>query len=600
MRLKAPALRTTLSKVLALVAVAVVLDLLITAAVFVDRRDDPQVPDFRVADVSTVTWGVSPYRTAPRQLGFSLDRTLRPTADAGKNFAPDLHAAYVIATLARFESTDDQRWLRTARRSVQRLLRETEAGLVPHRNVTTDLLGTPVEPPWYAADTQGRVLSALARLAEVTGEQRWRDRADEIFGALLSFQGFFAGEQPAPRQWMSSVDADGYVWFDRFSTDLSSSKVLSEQLWTMLGIYDYRRILADRPTEKGLSSRLFAGSLATVEKYLPSWRVPGRIAISGLSADNRDVREHFVAIEQLKIVASITSSPTAARAAADLGRDTNVPFFPTKTFDTQPDVDVFVPLPAELRELARLDDPPRVTATGRSTSVGGVLDPGKAASYALALVADPASTPADVDKAGRVAELIVSAATDGAVPHRYATKAPDGESVRPPWYSSATQGTLLSVFTRLHQRTAQERWLALADDVFGGLTRVRDYGVPNDRPWLALVDFSGYLWFDRNLVTQPPFRSLREHLAAVIGIYDYWRLTSDGIAYAYFAGGVASMREVLPLIRRPGEPAVETLDVGVGDRRQHVALTQQIAAIAAITGDTTFARIARLLGQDFP
>ena len=593
MALSARVPQNPLTRLVAIVALILVTDLLIASAVLVDRLDDPDIPDFNRASVAQVRWDVSPYRDAPPLLGFPT-RPEQPEPDA----APERELLYAITALSRFDQTQDQQWVRRARAAVGRVLDDTDGGLVAHRRDATDLLGRPVEAPWYAADAQGMLLSALARLEDVTGDSRLAAEADEVFRALRSFQGFFAGSRPAPEHWLSSVDRGGYLFFDQFSTGLSSSSVLTEQLWTALGVYDYRRTLADEPDERDLAEDMFAGTLATVRHYFDFWRVPGQISVSSLLAGNRDVRSHFVATRQLEILAGITDAPWTARAATQLDLDDNIPYFAFKPVQVRPAVPTYSPVPRAVEGLARTGRPERRARAGDPRPATSASDPLRRAAEALVLLSGP-SDAGEVRRASDLVAQVLATARDGAVPHRSRLEDPAGRRVKPPWFSSASQGMLLSALAGLSDRTGDPRWRRDADRVFAALTRVRDYGEPTPAPWMGYIDFSGYLWFDQNLNGGSP-RSIYEHVTALVGIYDYWRTTRSADAYAYLVGGLTTLRDARSLIRRRGGPAVESLAVGAGDRGYHDVITSQVETLAAVTRDEQLVRLAQRLREDYP
>lgn len=587
--------RSSLSQLFTVLAVVLVVDLLVASAVFIDRLDDPDVPDFRRTSVAGIDWTVSPYQEPSEILGFRTDVSPRQRAEF-----PDRAARFVIGAVARFETTSEQRWLRRAEDAMADILRDSDEGLIAHRYKATDLLGRPIPSPWYAADTQGVVLSALARLYEATGDGRWRSAAGPVFDALGSFQGFFAGGRPAPETWLSIVDSRGYVWFDRFSTGLTSTQVLTEQLWTMLGVYDFRRILADRAVERRKSNALLGGSLATVEHYLKMWRQPGRISVSSISVGNRDVREHFVAAEQLRIVASITGMDWALEAADAYDRDRNVPYFALKPLETPPVPDA-LGSPMELaRLLALVGRPPSIDERGtpRRLPLSTSRDPLQTLAVAASLL-DRSATPDEVDRARELVARVISTLERGLVPHPAPTTDAAGEVVRDTWYSAATQGMLLSALTRLNRHDKDARWAQAADDAFDALTRVRDYGPPTSRPYLGLIDFSGYLWFDHNLGARPPLRSTVEHVVALVGLHDYYAMTGRGDVYAFFAGGVTTLRDALPFLRRPGDVVVAHLTTGRGDRRHHRIVMEGVKSLAGSTGDATLIKFGRLLRKDY-
>ena len=66
-------IRTPLAKLAIVLGVVLVLDLGATAAVYVDRRDDPLVPEFTRADLSRVDWTVDTYRDPAPVLGLDTD-----------------------------------------------------------------------------------------------------------------------------------------------------------------------------------------------------------------------------------------------------------------------------------------------------------------------------------------------------------------------------------------------------------------------------------------------------------------------------------------------------------------------------------------------
>lgn len=595
MALSARVPKTPLSRLVAILAIIVVADLLIAAAVFVDRLDDPRVPDFRRDRVADIRWDISPYRDAPAVLGFPT--RLREPDGSGP---PEVDIRYAISALARYEKTRETGWLGRARRALERVLDQTESGLVAHRSRTTDLLGRPVKAPWYAADTQGMFLSALARYEEVTRDRRWRGQAHDAFAALGSFQGFFAGSRPAPQHWLSSVDRQGHLWFDRFSTGLSSTRVLSEQLWTALGVYDYRRVMATRPADRRQATDLLRGALRTIEDNLPRWRVPGKISIASLQVGNHDVRSHFVVATQLAILDRITSAAWVARAARQYELDDNLPYFALGTVSAVADFDAYSRNPQDLVTLARSGRPLRLARPADSRSRGGTTDPLSRAAQALVLLSDPAATIAEVQRAGDLVSQVMSDEKEGLVPHRLPLEDTNGRAVKGTWYSASTQGLMLSTLTRLSERTGQPQWRRDADRLYEGLTRVRDYGQPTTKPWLALIDFSGYLWFDQNLGASPPPRSIYEHATALVGLYDYWRLTERDEAFTYFAGGVTTLRDAISYIRRRDAPAVESLATGASDRGYHGPITYQVESLATITEDPKLMRFARQLRKDYP
>ncbi len=188
-----------------ILAVVLVVDLAATAAVYVDRRDDPRAPAFAQADVSHLSWDADVYRDpAPvLRLSTELDAPARVDGRGHVTFPdgalrPDTNLRYALGALDRFDETSNAIWLHRAKTAVDDVLVTLDNGLIPHDFPTKDIIGLDVAAPWFAGDTQGLMLSALSRLFTRTGEARWRATANEVFGALSSFKNFLVGDRPVP------------------------------------------------------------------------------------------------------------------------------------------------------------------------------------------------------------------------------------------------------------------------------------------------------------------------------------------------------------------------------------------------------------------
>jgi hypothetical protein len=595
--------------VLGLILVAVlVVDLAATAAVYVDRRNDPLAPSFVRADVSALTWDQDVYRDpAPvLRLTTTPDAPARVDARGHVSFPdgvlrPDASLRYALGALDRFDKTGERVWLRRAETSVTDVLATLDGGLIPHDFATKDIIGVDVPAPWFSGDTQGLMLSALSRLSARTGESRWRAPANEVFGALASFKNFLVGDRPVPKYWLTSVDGAGYLWFDRFSSDLRTYSILNNQLWTLLGIYDYRRSLAHRGTWRTQATHLFAGGLATVQHYLESYRDPGRISIDSLVAKNHDMGAHFLAVAQLHALARVTRDPTVVRYADIFDRDDDVPFFPVTGPDLNDDVDPYQPLPADIATEGGRDRPQRVTTTGVPTEGPGVLDPTRNAAFVLAALAEHRRTgdPRWLTRATSAADEALATAEDGALPYRYRTHALFGAPVTGTWYSAEGQGLMLSALSQLFTATGDERWRREAGAVATALTQVRGYDFPPPDPWLALLDDGGYVWFEQYAGANAPSQAIMGQLTAVLGLYDYWRISKDRRAYFFFRGGAATVKTQLAALRAKSVPVLTTILGGKRDARSEQQMVQDVDALARITDDRTLVRAAALLAKDY-
>jgi hypothetical protein len=591
-----------------ILAVVLLVDLAAAAAVYVDRRNDPLAPSFVRANVSALTWDHDVYRDpAPvLRLTTELDSPARVDASGHVSFPdgvlrPEANLRYALGALDRYDKTGAEIWLRRAETSVTDVLATLDGGLIPHDYATKDIIGVDVPAPWFSGDTQGLMLSALSRLSTRTGQSRWRTPANEVFAALASFKDFLVGDRPVPKYWLTSVDGAGYLWFDRFSSDLRTYSILNNQLWTLLGIYDYRRALARSGTWRRQATHLFAGGLATVQHYLERYRDPGRISIDSLVAENHDMGAHFLAVAQLDALARVTHDPTISRYADIFDRDDDVPFFPVTGPDLADGVDAYQPLPADIAAQAGRDRPQRVTPTGVPTEGRGVLDPSRNAAFVLAALSQYRRTHDRtwIARAEAAAREELATAVDGALPYRYRTHALFGAPVKPTWYSAEGQGLMLSALSQLFTATGDERWRQQAGALATALTQVRGYDYPPPDPWLALLDDGGYVWFEQYAGANAPTQAIMGQLTAVLGLYDYWRISKDHRAYYFFRGGVATVKTQLAGLRKKSVPVLTTILGGRRDARSEQQMVQDIDALARITGDRALVRSADLLREDY-
>jgi hypothetical protein len=168
---------SSLGRLALIVALTLVVDVTASAAVWVDRRNDALVPDFQRASLATVHWDEDVYAAAPAVLGFTPVLPAAAHLDASGRVRvgsepadPDTILRYVLGCLDKYDGQRDPRWLRAASSALDDLLQRSPSGFLAHPNQVIDVLGRTIEPPWYAASTQGLALSALARMYQLTGE----------------------------------------------------------------------------------------------------------------------------------------------------------------------------------------------------------------------------------------------------------------------------------------------------------------------------------------------------------------------------------------------------------------------------------------------
>lgn len=592
--------------VLAAVLAAVVLaDLLVTVVVFADRRNDARAPRFQQADVGSVRWDVPPYADGGDQLGFTVTPGAPATVSSSgrvtyrnNTLNPALSASYSVAALARYRETQDERWLERAEQALLGVLERAPDGRLPYGSPDTDPFGARLPVPGFSAAAQGLMLSAMAGLYDETGDPRWRTESHDVFAALYRFKGFFAGDDPAPEPWFSLVDGDGFLWFEHFTYGRAPARVMTDQIYALLGIYDYRRSLADEPRQSTRATRLFAGGLATVQKNLAQVRLPGQLSYFSISARSQSSSGHQVLQQQLQLLARITGEQRFREVAAALDADDDLaPFTVADISIADADVDVYSPLSSAYGYTTAPPEPAVVTESGQVTFRDGEINPGLSASYALAALDEHRRTgdPAWLSRAESAVLHAMRTADGGLLPYRFVDSDALGVRLDTPWYSAQGQGLMLSALVRLARTTGEARWRMEAKAVYETLQRFRDFGADGaqpPRPWISLVDDSGYLWFEQFPTGSAPSLVVNVQLTAVLAVYEYWQLTRDPVARTVFAGGAATLSHYLPLIRKPGRAPWYSLATKDPDARYDDLVDRQLATLARITGDEAIRRYA--------
>jgi heparosan-N-sulfate-glucuronate 5-epimerase len=110
--------------------------------------------------------------------------------------------------------------------------------------------------PWYSGIAQGQGMSLLVRAHAQTGDQRYREAADRVFGSFLA---------PIDLGGVTLTDDVGNFWIEEFIVS-PPTHILNGFIWASWGLYDY--FLANR---ENLARDLFAMSvrtlLANLERY---------------------------------------------------------------------------------------------------------------------------------------------------------------------------------------------------------------------------------------------------------------------------------------------------------------------------------------------
>ena len=223
---------------------------------------------------------------------------------------PREQANYGLSNLNSYRLTNDAFYLDRALAQAQRLLDIHDVGghgwyypSYPSR-YRHGVPGEPIKAPYYSALPQGRDLLLFSRLAEMTGEERWRNAAAHTFAAYL---------RPGPRKgpYVVNVDDAGYYWLQEWPwPNLKPDCTLNGHITSLTGLYEYYEYTRDRRARA-----LFRGAVTTVRHYLPDFRDPGWISNYCLAHHAQSANYHRIHVGQLLTLYELTGAKVFARAA---------------------------------------------------------------------------------------------------------------------------------------------------------------------------------------------------------------------------------------------------------------------------------------------
>lgn len=172
--------------------------------------------------------------------------------------------------IAAYHKTNDSLLLRRAQEYTNKLLSlayvKDTALFLPYGfryAVHSDSSNT-FETPWYSGMAQGEFLIILARLFEITSDNRYLLAGQQTLNSLAIIQG--SGKEP----WVSRIDNNGYFWIEEYPHEINPGRTLNGYMAAVYGLYDYYRV-----TKSPLAKELYDLSLTTIKHYLPFYRVSG-------------------------------------------------------------------------------------------------------------------------------------------------------------------------------------------------------------------------------------------------------------------------------------------------------------------------------------
>lgn len=228
---------------------------------------------------------------------------------------------YALAALGGFTRTGDPRYLERALVNARALLAAADLD-------DDDVLWFPYKfsyryydvtmpVPWYSCMAQGQALSLFCRLAEVQpDEPLWRLSADRAFAS------FTGGWRRLGSPWITTMDANGLLWFEEYAGDVEPLLVVNGHIFALYGLYDF---VVMTGSEAALD--LFDGGATTVLRSFDGFRVADGVSYYCLRdgycqrPEWQNASYHPIHIQQLEMLGRMTGDNQFTAAARVLRSD---------------------------------------------------------------------------------------------------------------------------------------------------------------------------------------------------------------------------------------------------------------------------------------
>lgn len=106
---------------------------------------------------------------------------------------------------------------------------------------------------------------------------------------------------------------------------------------------------------------------------------------------------------------------------------------------------------------------------------------------------------------------------------------------------------------------------------------------------MARIDTAGYYWIEEYPHNLRPGQTLNGYIAALYGVYDYYRLTKKPIALKLYDAALTTLKHYLPYYRTPHQTSLycigHHIKASEGYHNLHIKMMDKLSHI---TGDPFF------------
>lgn len=114
-----------------------------------------------------------------------------------------------------------------------------------------------------------------------------------------------------------------------------------------------------------------------------------------------------------------------------------------------------------------------------------------------------------------------------------------------PWYSGMAQGEILEVMVRLYELTGKQEYLDNSHLLFQSFLNIRK----NNEIWTTRLDGESYYWVEEYPHNEKPGLTLNGYIAAIFGLYDYYRVTQKEEAKLIYELSLTTIKKYMPDFR---------------------------------------------------
>ena len=157
------------------------------------------------------------------------------------------------------------------------------------------------------------------------------------------------------------------------------------------------------------------------------------------------------------------------------------------------------------------------------------------------------------------------------------------------------QGVVLAVTIRLYEITGKSQYLTFSHRLFNSFLQLRK----SNSPWIARLDSLSYYWIEEYPHDVKPGQTLNGYIAAIMGVYEYYRITGDYRAKVVYDAALTTLKYYLPQYRRENQTSYYCLGhMMPATLSYHNLHIQMMRDLYFVSGDIFFWLMAELFESD--